>query len=248
MDLVSRGIRAHVLAQGCVALIALKDLAASARYGKLEDLQDETSIRFGKFFKTAQTQAQDLLVSAYQSNQGLQIRSYTESESASHAHDTQVGRLSSQLTYLAVFISQAAIPILVLMVLQYTVGRRLATLVREGRENLRQLERRTNRTLKTKRELGKSSSNSSFNVLARRESSSSNPVIKGQSQVVESSPELDARDLSVRLGQVKDFNVPVASFSNQRGFTASPTDLTPGNESSLSVPPPPKREASSKST
>lgn len=267
MDLASRGIRAHVLAQACVALMALKELASTARYETLEfDKQDiisdsllsasrpTSSMKFGKLFQSAQDKAQDVILSAYhhQSHPGsMQVRSYTESESASHAHETSVGNFSSQVTYLIVFLVQAAIPIMILMVLQYMVGRKLANLVRESRENLRELERRRNRTLKSRRSLmmEKSNSDSSF----KNVNSNDSKMRRGGSQRVDSSsstsksqvkaippskitstdifsPSLNAKDLSERLEEAQD-----SPRRQPFTFTASPSTLSP-EESSTSVP------------
>ncbi|PWN34514.1 uncharacterized protein FA14DRAFT_31170 [Meira miltonrushii] len=142
MDLFSRAMRAHVLAQALIVLLAYLDLSASSLYshgsGKDGDSSEQQNrfrmvptmeMRFGPFNRA--TEAGD--------GPGVHFAHHKESaglagmsNSSIHAHDSSVGDWRSRLTYFVVFVVQAAGPIIMVLVGQYIIAQRLAILARQG--------------------------------------------------------------------------------------------------------------------
>ncbi|MCO5549759.1 hypothetical protein L7F22_003232 [Adiantum nelumboides] len=142
MDLFSRAMRAHVLAQALIVLLAYLDLSASSLYshgsGKDGDSSEQQNrfrmvptmeMRFGPLYRAIE--AGD--------GPGVNLAHHKDSaghggmsNSSIHAHDSSVGDWRSRLTYFVVFIVQAAGPIIMVLVGQYIVAQRLAILARQG--------------------------------------------------------------------------------------------------------------------
>jgi hypothetical protein len=135
MDLFSRAMRAHVLAQALIALLAFLDLSASASYVRttafggastwVMDLVPSMQTRFGPLgapFDAGTAPAASLLAAAHASQGAAQV----------HAHDTAVGGLTSRVTHLIIFVAQAAAPLLLTLWAQYAVARTLGFLARQG--------------------------------------------------------------------------------------------------------------------
>lgn len=139
MDLFSRAMRAHVLAQACIVLLAYLDLSASSFY---VDQSDEVKgsghrdsfrmiptmeMRFGPArgaLQAGDTPGINLLYST------LGRGTVEKMDNSDHAHDSHVGDMKSRCIHLIVFLVQAALPILVMLIGQYIVAQRLAWLAR----------------------------------------------------------------------------------------------------------------------
>ncbi|UZJ57540.1 hypothetical protein CBS101457_006860 [Exobasidium rhododendri] len=138
MDLFSRAMRAHVLAQACIVLLAYLDLSASSFYLSSEATKGKSrarfqmvpsmEMRFGPVnspIQAGDTPGINLLYS-----KGSSAASSGVDSSSAHAHDTHVGDFQSRLIHLIVFLVQAALPILAILIGQYMVAQRLAWLAR----------------------------------------------------------------------------------------------------------------------
>jgi hypothetical protein len=142
MDLFSRAMRAHVLAQACIVLMAYLDLSASSLYVSSTDslrrsrrvpfqMMPTMEMRFGPNrgpFEAGDTPGINLLYS--KASRPPPDGFAASSGSSIHSHDTHVGDFQSRLTHLIVFIVQAALPIVAILIGQYLVAQRLAWLAR----------------------------------------------------------------------------------------------------------------------
>ncbi|CEH18603.1 hypothetical protein CBOM_05327 [Ceraceosorus bombacis] len=134
MDLFSRAMRAHVLLQGIIALLAFLDLSASASYVRkgafggahfwVMELIPSMQSRFGPWssiWDASTAPAAALLSEAAHASQG---------EAQIHAHDTSVGSLSSRFTHFIIFLAQAAVPLVLALWAQFHLARALGLLAR----------------------------------------------------------------------------------------------------------------------
>ncbi|KAN0061393.1 hypothetical protein ACQY0O_006240 [Thecaphora frezii] len=122
MDLSSRLLRAHVLCQGLIALAAVRSLSSSAIYRRAAapvatpslDNKNElvARLRFSRFGVDC-------------SGCGSASPAF---DPATTPHQSSVGSLPDQITYILVFVVQAAVPLLAALWTQYVVAMRLASL------------------------------------------------------------------------------------------------------------------------
>ena len=142
MDLFSRAMRAHVLAQAGIVLLAYLDLSASSFYiSQSSDsprgraaaafrMVPTMEMRFGPAHSPLQAGDSPGISLLYSSGYLYTGMGSSQSSSSAHAHDTHVGDFQSRLTHLVVFVVQAALPIIAILVGQYMVAQRLAWLAR----------------------------------------------------------------------------------------------------------------------
>lgn len=142
MDLFSRAMRAHVLAQALIVLLAYLDLSASSLYshgsGKDDDVLEQQNrfrmvptmeMRFGPLYRATEAGDGPGVNLAHHKHSGDHG---AMSDSSIHAHDSSVGDWRSRLIYSVVFVVQAAGPIILVLVGQYIIAQRLAILARQG--------------------------------------------------------------------------------------------------------------------
>lgn len=110
IDLASRLLRAHVLCQVLIVLAALRSLSRTAFYRD----------RFERHTVTG-TAAAGMLTSP---------RFFTSTGHASDAHTSLVGSFSDQVTYVCVFVVQAALPLTLALWAQYAVASALSLTTR----------------------------------------------------------------------------------------------------------------------
>lgn len=142
MDLFSRAMRAHVLAQACIVLLAYLDLSASSFYvghsnssgGRKRipfQMVPTMEMRYGPSrgaIEAGDTPGINLLYSS--TSRGGADNLILSDSSSFHSRDTHVGDFQSRLIHLIVFVVQAALPILAALIGQYIIAQRLAWLAR----------------------------------------------------------------------------------------------------------------------
>ncbi|EPQ31643.1 uncharacterized protein PFL1_00976 [Pseudozyma flocculosa PF-1] len=122
MDLSSRLVRAHVLCQVLIALAALRNLSSSAIYHHRAPLTAASALAVdGKLITK-------LRFSRFDADEDPNPYVPTAFDPATTPHQSNVGSLQDQLTYLAVFVVQAALPLLAALWAQYAVAMRLSSL------------------------------------------------------------------------------------------------------------------------
>ncbi|PWN48468.1 hypothetical protein IE53DRAFT_389338 [Violaceomyces palustris] len=119
MDASSRLIKAHVLVQAMIAIVAFKDLSASASYPRA------SSAPTPSFHHPSSSSARSLLGGFSRTDgEGLVW------SAALSPHETSVGSFRNWIIYLIVFMVQAAFPILVTLAAQYRLAIALSILSR----------------------------------------------------------------------------------------------------------------------
>lgn len=133
MDLSSRAMRAHVLAQMLIVVFAYLDLSSSSLYVRTRSTSDRTSRRFRLMPSMAMRfgPTHDPIDAGLAPGASL-LTSVALGDAQLHAHDTEVGNLSSRMTHLVVFVVQAAAPILLALYAQYSVAHALGILARSA--------------------------------------------------------------------------------------------------------------------
>lgn len=140
MDLSSRAMRAHVLAQVLIVLFAYFDLSSSSFYARSRSDRPSRPFRLMPSMEMRFGPTHDPIDAGLAPGASL-LMSAQLGEAQIHAHDTEVGNLSSRLTHLIVFLVQAAAPILLALYVQYSVAHALGVLARSS-----SLSRRTSST------------------------------------------------------------------------------------------------------
>lgn len=223
MDLFSRAMRAHVLAQACIVLLAYLDLSASSFYvghsntagGRKRipfQMMPTMEMRYGPSrgaIEAGDTPGINLLYSST-SRGGSDNLIHSDSNSA-HSRETHVGDFQSRLIHLIVFIVQAALPILAALIGQYIAAQRLAWLARRTIVSRQNSLNHKNKLEKSKLEKSSPPALKQTNTTTTTTTTS---ATRYESNALPSlSSTFPAETLSIRLSSEANASLPIRSGS-----------------------------------